>query len=154
MHLSKRSEHEFLTPFCERGARRAICQLKGRLHSRFLRPFLCPRWRRRPTASFARSHTWYRARKAKEAVGQWRHCGRRNSRKKRECRRPFNRENTQNTKFPFFFFQDPPSTAPRCRPVSPTTLTTAIPGPRSNSFLEPATRSSRFLVQRVWEGVS
>jgi hypothetical protein len=26
--------------------------LKGRLHLRFLRPFLCPRWRRRPTASF------------------------------------------------------------------------------------------------------
>jgi hypothetical protein len=28
------------------------------------------------------------ARKAKEAVGQWRHRGRRNGRKKRECRRP------------------------------------------------------------------
>jgi hypothetical protein len=27
-------------------------------------------------------------RKAKEAVGQWRHHGRRNGRKKRECRRP------------------------------------------------------------------
>jgi hypothetical protein len=30
---------------------------KGRLHSRFLRPFLCPQWRRRPTASFAFSRT-------------------------------------------------------------------------------------------------
>jgi hypothetical protein len=31
--------------------------VKGRLHSRFLRPFLRPRWRRRPTGSFALSRT-------------------------------------------------------------------------------------------------
>jgi hypothetical protein len=31
--------------------------LKGRLHSRYLRPFLRPRWRHRPTFSFAQSRT-------------------------------------------------------------------------------------------------
>jgi hypothetical protein len=30
-----------------------------------------------------------RARKAKEVVGQWRHRGRKNGRKKRKCKRPF-----------------------------------------------------------------
>jgi hypothetical protein len=36
-----------------------------------------------------RDHVRDRARKAKEAAGHWRHCGRYNGRKKRECRRPF-----------------------------------------------------------------
>jgi hypothetical protein len=36
-----------------------------------------------------RDHVRDRARKAKEAVGQWRHRGRRKGRKKRECRQPF-----------------------------------------------------------------
>jgi hypothetical protein len=36
---------------------RTVRSLRGHLHSRFLRPFLRPRWRRRPTASFARSRT-------------------------------------------------------------------------------------------------
>jgi hypothetical protein len=35
-------------------------------------------------------HVRDRARKAKEEVGQWRHHGQRNGRKKRECRRPLN----------------------------------------------------------------
>jgi hypothetical protein len=61
--------------------------VRGRLHSRSLRPFLRPWWRRCQTGSFAflaRSRTW----KAKEAVGRRRHHGRGNVRKKRECRRP------------------------------------------------------------------
>jgi hypothetical protein len=39
-----------------------------------------------------RDHVLDRARKAKEAVGQWRHRRRRNGRKKRKCRRPFRRK--------------------------------------------------------------
>jgi hypothetical protein len=108
--------------------------IKGRLHSRFLRPLSRPRWRPCPTArcAFSRAITYAIARekqgkllravytcvfcvcfsvrngaaaaqllpllfvhdcarKAKEAVGQWHHRGRRNGRKKCDCRRPFRR---------------------------------------------------------------
>jgi hypothetical protein len=36
-----------------RGSGNSQRQVRGRLHSRFLRPFLRPRWRHCPTASFA-----------------------------------------------------------------------------------------------------
>jgi hypothetical protein len=87
-----------------------ICGLKGRLHSRFLRPLSCPRAQPLPLL-FLRDHIRESVRypvrdganaqqlpllflrdhirdRAKEAVGYWRHCGRDNGCKKRECRRP------------------------------------------------------------------
>jgi hypothetical protein len=67
-----------------------VIGIKGRLHSHF-----CVRCPVRDGAAaqpfpllFSRDHVRDRA---KEAVGQWRHRGRRNRRKKRECRRPFKR---------------------------------------------------------------
>jgi hypothetical protein len=65
---------------------------KGPSTLAFLRPLSRPRWRRRPTASFA-FHVRDRARKAKETGGQRHPHGRRNRRKKRECRRPLKLKN-------------------------------------------------------------